>query len=106
MVHKTGTSMYYYNTTLTQSGNYTYRVRALDTSNNQATSNNRVLSLPPNWDVNNDGIYTILDNVLISVRYGQTGSQGWVREDVDNNGLINMVDLVCYLDYYNECWWA
>ncbi len=106
LVQKTGTSIYYYNTTLTQSGNYTYRLRAVDTSNNQIMSNTLRLSLPPNWDVNSDGSYTILDNVLISVRYGQTGSPGWIREDVDNNGLINMVDLICYMDYYNQCWWT
>jgi len=63
------------------------------------------LSLPPNWDINNDGRYNILDKVLISVRYGQTGSPGWIREDINNNGIVNMADLTYDSNHYNECWW-
>ncbi len=105
MLHKTGTSLYYYNTTLTLSGNYTYHVSAQDTSNNGASSSPTKLSLPPNWDINNDGKCTILDKVLVSVHYGQSGTPGWIREDANNNGVINMLDLVYESNHYNEHWW-
>jgi hypothetical protein len=105
MIHKTGTTIYYYNTSIKQSGNYTYHISAEDTSNNEVSSNTMKLSLPPNWDINNDGRYTILDKVLISVCYGQTGSPGWIREDINNNGNVNMADLTYDSNHYNECWW-
>jgi hypothetical protein len=102
---KANTSIYYCNTTLTQSGNYTYYVTAEDTSFNEATSTTLKLSLPPNWDINNDGRYTILDKVLISVCYGQIGNPGWIREDINNNGIVNMADLTYDSNHYNENWW-
>jgi hypothetical protein len=105
MIHKTGTSMYYRNTGLTQSGNYTYHLLAEDTSHNQVSSSTMKLSLPPNWDINNDGRNTILDKVLISVKYGQTGTPGWIREDINNNGIVDMIDLNYDSNHYNECWW-
>jgi hypothetical protein len=105
LLKQTGTSIYYYNTTLTQSGNYTYYLSAKDTNNNRVNSNTMKLSLPPNWDINNDGRYTILDKVLISVCYGQTGAPGWIREDINNNGIVNMVDLTYDSNHYNEHWW-
>ena len=105
MLHKTGTSIYYYNTSIKQSGNYSYQISAEDTSNNEVSSNTMKLSLPPNWDINNDGRSTILDKVLMSVHYGQTGTPGWIREDANNNGVINMLDLTYDSNHYNECWW-
>jgi Pel9A-like, right handed beta helix region len=92
MHHKSDTSTYYYNISLKQSGNYTYYVWADDTSNNRVSSNNMIFPLPANWDINNDGRCTILDKVFISLHYGQTGTPGWIREDVDNNGKINLLD--------------
>ena len=97
--------MYYRNTSLTQSGNYTYHISAEDTSHNEVSSNTMTLSLPPNWDINNDGRNTILDKVLISVKYGQTGAPGWIREDINNNGIVNLIDLNYDSNHYNECWW-
>ena len=105
LIHRTGTSQYYSNISITQHGNYTYYLKATDTSDNEASSTPTPLSMPPNWDVNTDGTYTILDKVLISLHYGQTGPHGWIREDVDNNGVINMADLSSYATYYNHCWW-
>jgi len=35
-----------------------------------------------------------LDLTLISNRLYETGSPGWIREDIDNSGIINMLDLV------------
>ena len=63
-------------------------------------------SLPPNWDINNDGRCSVFDYVLISNRYSDTGSQGWIREDVDNNGQIQVLDLVFVSGYYGQIWWV
>jgi hypothetical protein len=105
MLHKSGTEIYYYNTSLKQSGNYTYHVWTDDTDNNKVSSKDTIFSLPPNWDINNDGRCTILDKVCISLHYGQTGTPGWIREDVDNNGKINILDLTGDSNQYNKCWW-
>jgi len=105
MIKKTGTNTYYTNLSIKQAGNYSYHISAEDTSDNEASTTTYKLSLPPNWDINSDGKYTVLDIVLISTRYGQTGNPGWIREDVNNNGVINMLDLTYSSDYYNDCWW-
>ena len=103
---KAGSSTYYLNTTFGVHGNYSYSIWAVDTSGNGVSSSSSVFSLPPNWDVNNDGSCTVFDYVLISNKYGQTGSNGWIREDVDNNGQIQVFDMVLLSNYYGSCWWV
>jgi len=99
---------YYYRTTSSFStvGNYSYSIRALDPSNNAATSSTVLFSMPPNWDVNRDGAVSILDLVLISNDYGQSGSNGWIREDVDNNGDIEVLDMSVVSSHFGEDWWV
>jgi len=98
---------YYYNssTTFSTAGNYSYTIQATDTNTNANTSDVSVFSMPPNWDINNDGTVGILDLVLISNHYGQSGSFGWIREDVDNNGTIEVLDLVYVSNHFGETWW-
>ena len=38
--------------------------------------------------------------------YDETGDTGWIREDVDNNGQMQVFDLVLVSDYYSETWWV
>ncbi|MCX6821946.1 MAG: hypothetical protein NTW30_04170, partial [Candidatus Aenigmarchaeota archaeon] len=104
MQHRPGTSLYYYRTTLTLSGNYSYQIWARDTNNNEVSSAIRLFSLPPNWDINMDGRCTILDQVLLSVHYSEAGTNGWIRQDVDNNGVINNLDLILTSNHYGESW--
>jgi hypothetical protein len=98
---------YYYRSTTAffATGNYSYFIWAIDTSSNTNTSGTVLFSMPANWDVNIDGYCTILDLVLISNHYSQSGSNGWIREDVDNNGEIQVLDLVCVSNHYGEVWW-
>ena len=96
---------YYYNTSFEEYGNYSYFIWASDTSGNTAVSSVFDFSLPPNWDINNDGVVNVFDHVLISNHYGETDSPGWVREDVDNNGQIQVLDLVIVSNHYGETWW-
>lgn len=99
---------YYYRTTTAFStvGNYTYSIWTKDTSNNTNTSSNVLFSMSPNWDVNNDGHITILDLVLVSNHYGQSGTSGWTREDADNNGEVQVLDLVFVSNHFGESWWV
>jgi len=46
------------------------------------------------WDLNYDKNVGIMDIMLVAGHYGQTGTSGWIKEDVDKNGVINLVDIV------------
>jgi len=59
----------------------------------------------PDWDVNGDGGGSILDLVYTSNHYQEHGSNGWLREDVDNNGRIEVLDVSIVSLYYGESWW-
>jgi uncharacterized repeat protein (TIGR02543 family) len=104
----TGTSgKYYYRTTtgFSTEGNYSYTIRATDTNNNGNTTSTILFSMPPNWDINLDGDCLIFDLVFISNHYGETGANGWIREDADNNGEVEVLDLVYVSNHYAESWW-
>jgi uncharacterized repeat protein (TIGR02543 family) len=100
------TGKYYYRTTtaFSTAGNYTYTIWTKDTSNNAVTSSTVLFSMPPNWDINSDNYCTILDLVLISNHYNQIGNNGWIREDADNNGVIQVLDLVFVANHIGELW--
>ena len=99
---------YHYNssTAFSTYGNYSYFIWANDSSDNQNSSSSYDFSMPPNWDINNDGNCNVFDYVLISNHYGETGNSGWIREDVDNNGQIQVFDLVLLSEHYSETWWV
>jgi len=106
MVTRTTGKYYYRSTTaFSSAGNYSYSIRAIDTSNNAVTSSTVLFSMPPNWDVNRDGSITVLDLVLISNHYGGSGGVGWIREDVDNNGKVEVLDMVMVSGHFGEEWW-
>ena len=99
---------YYYRSTTAFSavGNYSYSLRAFDTSNNAVISSTVLFSMPPNWDVVTDGSVTVLDLVFISNQYDDSGGAGWIREDVDNTGDIEVLDLVLVSIHFGEEWWV
>ena len=45
-------------------------------------------------DVNNDDHVNVLDMILIAQHWGETGSSGWIPEDVVRDGVINVLDMV------------
>ncbi len=107
MTSRTSGKYYYRSTTaFSTAGNYSYTIWTKDTSNNTNTSSAILFSMAPNWDINLDGDCLIFDLVLISNKYGQTGANGWIREDVDNNGEIQVLDLVNVSTHYAETWWV
>jgi len=85
-------------------GNYSFYIRARDSSNNAVSSSTILFSMSPNWDINEDGQCDILDLVLASNHYGEMGSKGWIREDVDNDGEINVLDMSIISSYYTKNW--
>ncbi|MCJ7570291.1 MAG: hypothetical protein MUO82_00210 [Candidatus Thermoplasmatota archaeon] len=103
----TSNGKYYYRTTtaFSTAGNYSYTIWAKDTSNNVKTSYSVLYSMPPNWDINNDGVCKILDIVHVSIQFGSTGIPGWIREDVDNNGVINVLDISLVSNHFWKHWY-
>jgi hypothetical protein len=99
-----GTNNYYYKTSFSQFGSHSYYIWAIDTSGNGKTSGSNIFSLPPNWDVDGDGQCRLMDLTLVSNRYTELGSHGWIREDVDNNGAVRVFDLVQVSNHYDETW--
>jgi len=101
MTNTVGTDKYFYDTTLTQYGNYSYFIQ-MESENN--SSSIYLFSIAPNWDINKDGSCNILDFSLVAAHYGEEGTPGWIREDVDNNGKIQILDLIQLSLHYHDSW--
>ncbi|MBS3778412.1 MAG: hypothetical protein KGY50_03865, partial [Candidatus Thermoplasmatota archaeon] len=100
-----GSDVWCVNTSFSQTGNYSMTFYAVDGSGNQNSSWIVSFSLVPNWDINNDGVCDLLDLNAVSLAYGSEGSNGWIREDVDNNGKISVLDLAIVSNHYEDGWW-
>jgi hypothetical protein len=46
------------------------------------------------YDMNADKTMSITDLLDVATYYGQTGAPGWIKEDIDKNGKIQILDLV------------
>jgi hypothetical protein len=46
------------------------------------------------YDMDQNGEISVLDLVFVSVRFGQTGTPGWIHEDIFPDGKISIMDLV------------
>ncbi len=98
------TDTYYYNTTFSVYGNFSFQVWANDTYNNMAFSTSSPFLIPPNWDINTDRVCSMQDFILTSNQFGKNGSPGWVREDIDNNGRIDVFDFVILSNHFSSAW--
>lgn len=58
----------------------------------------------PVWDLNNDHLCNISDVVKIGLRWGQTGTPGWIPEDLNNDGKINISDVVVVGLFWGQTW--
>ncbi len=103
-----GSDNYYLNssTVFSEIGNYSYLIWAADDDSNDQSSSSFIFSMPPNYDVNMDGVQNVLDLVSVSNNYDLTGSPGWIRQDVDNNGIVQVLDFVIISNHYGEGWWV
>jgi len=58
----------------------------------------------PQWDLNGDHVCNIGDVVKIGLKWGQTGSPGWIPEDLNNDGIMNIGDVVVIGLHWGETW--
>ena len=103
-----GASDYYYlngSSVFFEQGNFTLALSATDTSENTATYGSLALSIAPNWDINENGSGDLLDVNLVALLYNVSDTAGWTREDVDNNGCVELLDLLSVCNHYLEVWW-
>jgi hypothetical protein len=99
-----GEDGYYYNSTLTDVGSYSYFIWGIDTTNVIKTSGINAYTKAPNWDINMDGICNILDVSQISSYWLHVGTPGWIRADINNNGEVNIVDVSAISAYWLHTW--
>jgi hypothetical protein len=44
--------------------------------------------------VNKDGAVNVVDMTSISQHCGETGTAGWIAQDVNYDGIINSLDMI------------
>ncbi len=59
----------------------------------------------PAWDINLDGTCDLLDVVQISSIIDETGTPGWIRQDVNKDGKITIMDLMLVSQHFGEFGW-
>lgn len=101
-----GGGIYYYNssTLFSVQGHYQYFIWANDTNGNINQTIYANFSMPPNWDINMDGVCNILDVTLLSTKWLQVGVLGWIREDINNDGSVNIGDVSILSIYWMQSW--
>ena len=87
---------YFYNTTLSAPlcgyTDYYYHIWVKDTYGLENSTSPGAFCKPTNKDVNMDGRVQFMDSVAISLAFNDVGPPGWIREDVNNDGVINDLD--------------
>jgi hypothetical protein len=58
----------------------------------------------PDWNLNGDNVINIGDVVVVGLKWGQTGTPGWIPEDVNNDGTVNIGDVVVIGLHWGETW--
>jgi hypothetical protein len=58
----------------------------------------------PAWDMNGDYVINIGDVVAIGLRWGQSGTPGWIPQDVNRDGTVNIGDVVVIGLHWGETW--
>ena len=96
-------STYYHNFTL-GSGHHNYHIYATDNAGNTQTSSTTVLNISPNWDVNMDGQCNLVDASLVSLKWLNVGTPGWIREDINNDGTVNILDVSAISLHWMQIW--
>ena len=86
-------------------GDYSYYIQSVDDNSNTVNSVVYKFTMPPNYDINMDGTVNKKDFISLKKHYGETGQPGWIREDVDNNGIIQILDSILIQNYCKESWW-
>lgn len=85
-------------------GSYSFSLYIADLIGDHVYSEQYLFVVPPNWDITMSGSVNMLDLLSISNHYGQTDDPGWIREDVNNDGIVDMIDLSMVSDFYRQQW--
>jgi hypothetical protein len=96
--------VFYYNSTFSDVGSYSFVVWAEDVSGNVNSSGVGGFVIAPNWDINGDGVCNGLDVTFISINWLNTGSPGWIGADINNDGAVNGLDVTFISIYWLEMW--
>ena len=59
---------------------------------------------PAFWDLNSDHTCNISDVVKLGLKWGLTGTPGWIPEDLNNDGVINISDVVKIGLHWGQTW--
>lgn len=54
------------------------------------------------WDINKDGTVNVFDMGEVGNCFGQSGDQGWLRQDTNKDGSINVFDLALIGVHWGE----
>jgi PKD repeat protein len=91
----------------TVAGTYTVKLTATNAGGSDSeikTNYITVTSSAPDWDLNGDHTCNIGDVVVIGLKWGQTGTPGWIPEDVNNDGTVNIGDVVVIGLHWGGSW--
>jgi hypothetical protein len=104
-------NLFYYNATLSDVGNHNYSILTKDTSNNMDSysSADIAFDMPPNWDILIDHDCNINDLIYIANNFEAEETDpnsypGWLREDLNNDGQVSIVDLIQVTSYFDDTW--
>ncbi len=95
---------YYYNLSFDAPGEYIYTIWCKDKNGNTDTTDQIHYLMPPNWDIDMNGVCDMLDLVLVSESYDLENAPGWIREDINNDNIVNMLDLLEVSSHIDETW--
>jgi hypothetical protein len=48
-----------------------------------------------------DGTVNVLDLILVNQHLGETGTPGWIPEDVNADGVINVLDSILVSQHFS-----
>ncbi|WP_173180213.1 dockerin type I domain-containing protein [Desulfosarcina ovata] len=52
--------------------------------------------------MNEDGTINFADLSIVREYYGESGTAGWIRADVNGDGTVNYADLSLIRDHFGE----
>ena len=58
----------------------------------------------PDWELNGDHVCNICDVVVIGLHWGETGTPGWIPEDVNSDGVVDVLDVTIIGLHWGETW--
>jgi len=80
--------------TPTTGGPTSVSFKVTDTNGTIATQSLTINIVYVLGDINKDGAVNVLDMILVTQHFGETGTPGWIPEDLKNYGIINVLDCI------------